>query len=264
VRFELMTWPEVKDAIDRDLPVILPVGSIEQHGPHMPLGTDSLVPHALAMRVADRRPAIVMPPIMYAAYSRPRSGGGRTFPGSIGVRGATLEAVITQIVDDLMRLGHRRIAVLNGHFENQWNVLEGIENAIRGREATHRALLIAWWDQIFPEDIDRIFGDAFPGWEREHASLTETSLMEALHPELVRSELKAEGGAERILTYESLPTPADTIWPTGVGYSAIGASAELGEELASLVVDRVDEILGREFGPAGHESPALPAANQTS
>lgn len=256
MRFELMTWPEVRDAIEREVPLILPVGSIEQHGPHLPLGTDSFVPHALALRVAERRPAIVLPTLMYAAYSRPRSGGGRTFPGSIGIRGSTLESVVAEVVGDLMRLGHRQIAVLNGHFENQWSVLEGLESAMEGREATHRALLIAWWDQVGPDDIDRIFGDAFPGWEREHASLTETSLMEALHPDLVRAELKADGGAERVLNYESLPAPTDTIWPTGVGYSAVGSSAELGAQLVDLVVGRLVEILDREFSPAAVQSGA--------
>jgi creatinine amidohydrolase len=252
VRFELMTWPEVSDAIAANTPVILPVGSIEQHGPHMPLGTDSFLPHALAERVAERRPALVMPPLMYAAYSRPRSGGGRTFPGSIGIRGATLQAVIDQVCADLMRLGHRQLLVLNGHFENQWNVLEGLEDAIAGREATHKVLLVAWWDQVLPDDIVRIFGDTFPGWEREHASLTETSMMEALRPELVRGDLKAAGGAPRVLTYEALPTPPDTIWPTGVGFSAAGASREIGESLVEVVVDRIVGILDREFGsPSG-------------
>ena len=249
MHFELMTGPEVGDAIAADTPLILPVGSIEQHGPHLPLGTDSFVPHALAERVAERRSALVMPPLMYAAYSRPRSGGGRTFAGSIGIRGATLAAVVNDVCADLMRLGHRRILVLNGHFENQWNLLEGLEDAIAGREATHKVLLVAWWDQVLPDDIARILGDSFPGWEREHASLTETSIMEALRPELVRRGLKADGGAPRVLTYEALPTPPDTIWPTGVGYSAVGASGEIGETLVSVIVEWIVGIIDREFGP---------------
>ena len=248
MRFELMTWHEVRDAIAADTPILLPVGSMEQHGPHMPLATDGLVPHGLALRVADRRPLLVMPPIFYGAYSRPRSGGGRFFPGTIGIRGATLEATITDILSDLLRLGHRRIVVLNGHFENHWNVLEGIERAMPGHEATSKIVMISWWEQVSNEDITRIFGDSFPGWEREHASITETSIMEELYPEYVRVELKVDGGAPRVLTYDAWPTPPDTIWETGVGYSAVPASRDLGRQLADVVVNRMVDILATEFG----------------
>jgi creatinine amidohydrolase len=116
-----------------------------------------------------------------------------------------------------------------------------------GFEETHKAVLVNWWDQVSDADVTRIFGDAFPGWNAEHASLTETSLMEALLPHLVRTEAKARGGAPRTLTYDVFPTPADTVWPNGIGYDASGASAELGKELVELVVRRVGAILDEEF-----------------
>src|SRR6266542_722963 len=126
--------------------------------------------------VAGGGRAIVAPPMF--AYSRPRTGGGRHFPGSVGLPGRTLEAVVSGLVADWMRQGFRRVAVLNGHFENSWTLLEAVEQAIEPYTATHRALLVHWWDQVGPADVRRIFGDDFPGWEAEHASITETSMLE--------------------------------------------------------------------------------------
>ena len=79
-----MTWPEIKAEIEAGTPIVLPVGAIEQHGPHLPLGTDTFIPQHLAKETAARHRMVVAPPLMYAAYSRPRSGGGRHFPGSWG------------------------------------------------------------------------------------------------------------------------------------------------------------------------------------
>jgi creatinine amidohydrolase len=245
---ETMTSPEVGEAIAAGVPLLLPVGAVEQHGPHLPLGTDGYIPHEIAKRVATGRRLIVAPPMFYGAYSRPRTGGGRHFPGSVGLPGHTLEATVSTLVSDWLRQGFRKVAVLNGHFENAWTLLEAVEQAIEPYTETHRAVLINWWDQVGPDDVRRIFGDAFPGWEAEHASITETSMMEFLRPELVRTHLKAEGGGKRMITYDVFPPTEDILWPNGIGYSAVPASADLGRQLVELLVERIRTILDTEFG----------------
>jgi creatinine amidohydrolase len=247
---ERMTWMEVREEIDAGTPIVLPVGAIEQHGPHLPLGTDGFLPYLLARRVGLGRRLIVAPPIFYGAYSRPRTGGGRHFPGSVGLPGRVLEQVVRCVVEDWMRQGFRRVAVLNGHWENAWTLLEGVEQAIEPYTASHKALLIHWWDQVGPDDVRRIFGDGFPGWETEHASITETSMLEVLAPDLVRTDLKADGGAERLVTYDIFPPPPDILWPNGIGFSSRTADAEIGAQLVDLVVERIGGILDREFEPA--------------
>jgi creatinine amidohydrolase len=249
-RFEEMTWKEVADAIEVDTLFVLPLGSIEQHGPHLPLGTDAFIPYELANRIGDRRPFILAPPIMYTTYSRPRSGGGRTFVGSTGVPDRTFGDLLSHVVSDLLRQGFRRLFVLNGHFENASTAFETLQEAIEPKRETHKAVLINWWELLGPHDIDEIYGDAFPGWEAEHASLLETALMEAVAPALVHDELKQEGGAARTLRYDVFPTPPETIFPTGIGWTAKTASRQLGETVAALLVDRLCAILDEEFGPA--------------
>jgi creatinine amidohydrolase len=153
-------------------------------------------------------------------------------------------------VSDWLRQGFRKVAVLNGHFENSWTLLESVEQAIEPYKETHRAVLINWWDQVGADDVQRIFGDEFPGWEAEHASITETSMMEFLRPDLVRTDLKAEGGAKRLITYDVFPPTEDILWPNGIGYSAVPASADLGRQLVELLMERIGTILDVEFGDA--------------
>jgi creatinine amidohydrolase len=246
-RLELMTWPEVKAEIDAGTPIMLPVGAIEQHGPHLPLGTDGFIPQHFANQVAARRPLVVAPPLFYGAYSRPRSGGGRHFPGSVGLPGRVLEQVVHYLVADWLRQGFRKVIVLNGHFENAWTLLEGVEQAIEGYTHTSKVLLLNWWDQVGAADIKRIFGDDFPGWEAEHASITETSMLESIAPNLVRTERKADGGAQRLVSYDIFPPPPDILWPNGIGFSALTASAATGDMLTSLVIDRLTAIVDHEF-----------------
>lgn len=249
MNLETLTYPEVATLIEERVPLVLPVGAIEQHGPHLPLGTDGFIPYELAMRVATGRRLLVAPPMFYGAYSRPRSGGGRHFPGSVGLSGRVLETTVSTLLSDWFRQGFRSVMVLNGHMENSWTLLEAIEQAIAPYAGDdRRALLVHWWEQIQPEDVDKIFGDGFPGWNAEHASILETSMFEHLRPELVRTQLKADGGARRVTTYDIFPPPDDILWPNGIGNTARPASAAIGKQLVDLLVQRIGDIVDREFG----------------
>ena len=73
-------------------------------------------------------------------------------------------------------------------------------------------------------------------------------MMEFLRPELVRADLKAEGGAKRVITYDVFPPTEDILWPNGIGFSAVPASADLGRQLVELLVERIGRILDDEFG----------------
>ena len=75
-----MTWEEVGDAIASDAGVILPVGAIEQHGPHLPTATDTLLAQELAAAVAGELGLVVAPAVSYGYRSRPRSGAGKASP----------------------------------------------------------------------------------------------------------------------------------------------------------------------------------------
>src|SRR4051812_6023068 len=119
VLMQEMTWVAFAEHARRNTPVLLPVGATEQHGYHMPLGVDAYLPMAVATGVAKKMGAIVAPVIAYGFKSQPKMGGGPAFPGTTSLDGNTLIAVVRDILRDLVRHGLRRIAVINGHYENQ-------------------------------------------------------------------------------------------------------------------------------------------------
>jgi creatinine amidohydrolase len=244
---EHMTWPEFQAAVGQGRSVLVPAGSVEQHGPHLPLGTDALIADGLARRVAAKTGCIVAPGLRYGAYSHPRSGGGdRTFPGSTGMRGGTLQDVVEDVAEDLFGDGFRCVVVLNGHFENAPFLFEGLQAVVGHEIGSRKALLINYWEQIVDDDLPTLFPNGFPGWEAEHAGVVETSLMEVLHPKLVDPSQKGPGGAERMLTYDVFPTPPEAVPASGVGWDARPASPEIGRYLADVLVSRLVEILVRE------------------
>lgn len=262
---EHMTWNQAQAALDEQRVLIVPIGAIEQHGPHLPLGTDAMVAFELARRVARRNGSVVAPAIYYAARSSPRSGGGgRSFPGSTGVTGQTLIGLVRDVTSEFFRSGFRRVTYLNGHYENSSLVYEALTEVIEPCQETCKAILVNWWEQIRPQDIERIFGGNFPGWEAEHAGVAETSLMEELHPELVRYELKGQGGTPRLATYDIFPPPSDVIPPNGVPWRSDPASPEIGRYLAGALVDRIEEILAREFPPRGTAGEPAPLAGDVA
>jgi creatinine amidohydrolase len=244
-----LTWPEFAERISDHI-VIIPVGSVEQHGPHLPLGVDAFIPLHLAERLAARLPVLIAPPLWYAGPSDPVSGGGQRFPGTLAVRGTTLIALVRDVLEEFFRQGARRIALFNGHFENTAFLAEAGRRVLLPGDASGRKIVIVnWWEHVPDQTLHRLFPEGFPGWEVEHASLTETSLMQACAPDLVRIErLPAEASRGRPAPrHKVFPEPAGLVPESGILYSAAGASAARGEGLVEVLLDEFDRILREEF-----------------
>ncbi len=244
-----ITWPEFAERISGHV-VIVPVGSVEQHGPHLPLGVDAFIPYHLSLRLAERMPVLVAPPIWYAGPSDPVSGGGQRFPGTLAVRGTTLIALVTDVVEEFFRQGARKLALVNGHFENTAFLTEAARRILPPSDASGRKIVIVnWWEHVPDDTLQRLFPEGFPGWEVEHASLTETSLMQALAPDLVHvdrlpREVPEKRKAPR---HKVFPEPAGLVPPTGILYTASGASAVRGEALVQVLLDVLGDVLRAEF-----------------
>jgi creatinine amidohydrolase len=247
-RMDHLTWPEFQERMNHAV-VMLPLGAVEQHGYHLPLGVDTQLPFQLALATAKRFPVIVAPPLWYGYKSQPRSGGGGTFPGTTSFDGNTVTACVRDLVGDFARQGQRFIAVLNGHMENTSFAGEGIDLALRERPAGDvKVALINWWEHVGDDLINQLFPEGFPGWEAEHASLTETSLMAHFLPTLVLQDRLGEQEEYRpVPSYSIWPEPRGLVPESGVLYQAHGASAEKGEVLAEHLGDRIAEILHKEF-----------------
>jgi creatinine amidohydrolase len=243
-----MTWPELRDAAAAGAVALWSVGSTEQHGPHLPLGADHLIPFELSRRVGERLRVVIAPPQPFGFRSRPLSGGGQGFPGTTSLRAQTLIAVVRDVVGELARSGFARIAIVNWHGENVNLVYEGVELA---REAGWlggaRVAVIERVLSAFTEaETAFLFDDApagFSGWAAEHAAIMETSLMLALRPDLVRRELIADDRSERRPFYDIIPTPPEHVAASGVLAEASRASTAKGERLAAMIVERLTGAL---------------------
>ena len=245
-----MTWVEIRDAIAQGYGVLLPVGATEQHGPHLPVATDCLLPLAVARGVAQVTRTLIATPVYYGLVSKPLSGGGQGFPGTTSIRGATMIAVIKDLIAEFIRSGFEKITVVTWHMENCGFVYEGIDLAMREAIGTRARVLSI--DSVF-KGVDRklieaMFPGDFPGWDVEHASIIETSLMLALYPEKVRTDKIIDDQAKRHPPYDMIPAPPETIPASGVLYRASLGTKEKGDQLYKLAVDAVVKAIRTEFG----------------
>ena len=247
-----LAWPEFEAKIAANAPVILPLGATEQHGPHLPLCVDVVLPTGVAERVARQLGGLVAPTIPYGYKSQPRSGGGQAFPGTTSLDAHTFALVVRDVIRDLGAHGVRRLVVLNGHFENAWPAVEGVDLGLRELRrdgiSDMKVLRLEYWDFVKRSTLDRLFPDGFPGTELEHASLLETSLMLLLRPDLVALEKAPSDGPAKFPTYDMQPLPGDFGLPaSGVLAVAHGASAEKGGWLMDDHVELISAAIRKEF-----------------
>lgn len=246
-----LSWPEFEKRAKAGAPVFLPLGATEQHGRHMAMNVDVVLPTAICEAVAGRVGGMVAPTVPFGNRSQPKTGGGPAFPGTLNLRAGTFAAIVRDILVEFFRHGLRRVVVVNGHYENIGPAIEGIELALDhiGRDSADglTILRIDHWDMVGPGTLDRIFPDGFPGIELEHASVIETSMMLALRPELVNLAEAANDGPSRFTPYDRYPRPTDGVPPSGVLSLTEGASAEKGEWLLKDAVDGIEKAVREEF-----------------
>jgi len=251
VMMSRLSWPAYAARLETGATIFVPIGALEQHGPHLPLGVDALLASAVAVDVATRVDGLVAAPINYGYKSQARCGGGQCFPGTTSVDAATLVALVTDVIRELARHGARRIVLVDGHYENQWFLTEACELALRepqARESGLRVLRTEYWEFCGTEVLDPMFPGGFPGFALEHAALIETSMMLHLHPELVRMDLVPADGPARFECYDVYPQDGRGVPPSGVLASARGASAAHGQTIFEAICAGLAAAVRREFG----------------
>ncbi|MDO9035000.1 MAG: creatininase family protein, partial [Methanoregula sp.] len=200
--------------------VILPLGSLESHGPHMPLGTDTLTAYEIAREIAGRIPGIgVLPAVPYGV-----SEHYKMFPFTLSLQNETMIRIIGDILESLWREGVHRIFVLNGHDGN----IAPIEIACRTAKVAHPELRIitleAWWDmlsKILPDTFFDVWGGLGHGGEGE------LSMGLALFPDLCDPE-KAAGVVPDLPPYIDVKWIFSELTNTGASGDPTKASREKG------------------------------------
>lgn len=246
-----LSWPEFERKMAAEAPVFLAIGATEQHGPHLPLAVDVILPTAVCERVAKNVGGIVAPSLTYGYKSQPRCGGGQHFPGTTSLDMNTLSLLIRDVIYDLGMHGMKKMVVISGHFENTWPVIEGID--LGRRQLRHEGITelkimrLEYWDFVHRETLDKLFPEGFPGTELEHASLLETSMMLLLRPELVELDKIPTDGPAKFPTYDIYPTPKGFVPDLGVLARAQGSTAEKGKWLMDDHVSLITAAVKKEF-----------------
>ncbi len=246
VKMENMTWQEF--AKKKDDVIILPIGATEQHGPHLPTCVDSVLAREFVYRIAEKINGVVAPTISYGYKSKPLSGGGPLFPGTIDLNGATLQALVMDIIDEFVRDGFTKIFILSAHFENEAFIVEAMDLCSAKYGDKVKLLLTNWWDPMSLDVIDKVFDEVpFPGWALEHAAVTETSLMMYFAPELVREDKILDTENASPATYFRYPIEKDIVPETGILASAKSSSAARGKIIVDDVIPNIVKIVEEAF-----------------
>lgn len=218
-RLSDLTWPEVGDG----RLLVVPTGSCEQHGPHLPFGTDTGIAVALAEALADRFERILLaPPIGITA-----SGEHQSFPGTLSIGTVAFETVVVELARSALPPGEvdlpspfEGVLFVNGHGGN----VSAFTNAVALLRSESRDVRV--WHPMVPG------GDS-------HAGATETSIMLHLNPDCVRKHLIEAGSTRRWREIEStvIESGLASVTENGVLGDPRNASAAQGAQLFTTLVD---------------------------
>lgn len=223
MRFEELTSPEV-GALDRDGTVfILPLGSVEQHGNHMPVGTDTLLAQSVSLAAAERLPGktVVLPPPWYGF-----SAHHMRFPGSITLKAETLISVAEDIVGSLVAHGFRRILVVNGHGGNG-GVIDLLASTLGHKHYGKARIAALTYFQLAREAIAALRRSEPGGMG--HACEFETAMIQHVRPDLVKMELAATTYPDPGSRYLTTDLLGGSVIRTYLDFADLSATGTLGD-----------------------------------
>ncbi len=230
-----LSTTEVAQAAKHGTVVIFPLGSVEEHGEHLPLGTDSIQPEYIALEVSRRTGCLVAPPFRYGICNATRN-----FPGTLTIQFDTLYRVALDVLSELVRNGFFRIIVMSGHAGNSHMVaLRLAAQEVLNRNESYNApkvRIMVLSDFDFAEELAGELADPSDG----HAGTIETSRVMAIKPELVKSKGKAE--VWRLPRFEVVAHPEEYL-PGGVNGDPTLASAEKGQKINAYIIDQVEKLV---------------------
>lgn len=245
MRLENITWPQAEAYFKQNDMVLIGVGSIECHGKHMPLGTDTLIPDHLLEKIEQKSDILICPTVPYGA-----TDSLADFPGTINLGNDVLYAVMTRITESLYQHGARKFVILNGHGGNTRTLTKvGMDLQRKGGLMA----LLNWW--LMAWDMD-------PAWKGGHGGGEETAAIMGIDPALiddtyieepmqlknVSDELVATGFNS--VRYKGVSVDIPRLTPTVTDNGWIGpdhpttATAEWGRKMLQTTADYIVDFLG--------------------
>ena len=243
VLFEEMNREQIK-AIAPQAIAVMPTAATEQHGPHMAVGTDTLLCSTVARRAAeaaaDTVPVVITPPLAFGS-----SYHHIPFGGVLSLTSDTFINVVREVTEGLVRTGFRKVVILNGHGGNSDHVGVVGQDLVNRMEQPATVASCNYWDlaKAALVEKDLLPGPRIPG----HAGHFETSLIMALRPDWVDAAAlasvddltEASGGLDVGLAGAVVQTHG--VWQEGPGHTdyPAAATAALGNAMLEVIVDQV-------------------------
>ena len=233
-----MSWTALRERLgEGPLDVLVPLGALEQHGPHLPLDTDRRIAEAVASRVAERAGRCVVAPCQAVGASSHHL----TFPGTASLTSGTLTEVVVETTRTLLGHGFRSAYLVTGHAGN----VGAMADAVASLPSDERRRVVAFDDWPAQRDAVHRVAEEHCGLDREtvgtHAGHFETSILLAIAPETVDMTAAVPGHvgpateASAILRSQGMAA----LSPVGIIGDPRGADADAGERYLDALVDQV-------------------------
>lgn len=248
-----MTWPEFRAAVRERRVAVMPVGVIEQHGPHLPLDTDILLAQEITLRAAGEVPGkvVVVPPVVHG-----HSPHHMDFPGTLSVDARHMIDYVLDVCLSLAHHGCKKILMVNGHGSNV-PVLDLVarQTIVQTKGETACASLDYWR----LGEYERAVATFFPGLDGTgHADAIETSLYMALRPEFVQLEKAHDDPSTGLMSLSTARLPLRLLWSSfskeGIFGTLEGVDRTKGEQLIAAAVAGLAkafvQFYEKEFPPA--------------
>lgn len=229
--FEEMTSAEVKARVNAKSVAIFPIGATEEHGPHLPLSTDSLQPEYVALEVAKKlKNCYVLPMLRYGQCSSTRN-----FPGTISLRFESLRMVAEDILSELYRTGFRRIVVLSGHAGRlHMAALRLAAEHVLEKHPKLKIMVLSDYDIAYAmKEIEIPPDDG-------HAGMIETSRVMAIRPDLVKG--KAKPCHPKFPKYRVM-ADSEKYFPDGVMGDPQLADRKFGAKANRIIVNELADLI---------------------
>ncbi len=232
--FDELSMKEAEKAAEEGKVVIIPCGSVEEHGSHLPLCTDSLQAEHVALQVAQKSGCLVAPPLRYGVCSSTRN-----FPGTLSISFDSLRSIMTDILEELIRNDFKRLLILTGHAgRSHMTALKLAAKEVvanhKGEDERPRIMVCSDYDFAFDlrgKDFD----------ERDsHAGTIETSRVMSIRSDLIKG--KGKRSFPKLPRFEIVPDP-ERYFPSGVMGDPTIASAEKGQRINEHVIEQIVKLV---------------------
>lgn len=241
VQLQELTAVQFKEAVKKSSEtVIIPMGVLEKHGPHMPLGTDVYTARDIALRAAEKEYAVVFPWYYFGQINEARQQ-----PGTIAYSPELIWRMLQETLDELCRNGFKKIILINIHGGNA----AFLEYFTMAQLSEKRDYTLYWYKQSYDKEVilkanDLTMYDPI----NQHAGNRETSMVKSIVPDLVHPELADTQSGEDLARLKHLDNVYTSIWwyarfPNHYAGDGSKANAEAGKLIMDSLVEQFAEVI---------------------